>query len=58
MSTRLTDSNGNIFHDADGNITLNETMLAMIKAIPTADPEDGATIWNDGGVLKVATSGG
>ena len=26
--------------------------------IPTADPEDGATIWNDNGVLKVASNGG
>lgn len=26
-----------------------------IAAIPTTDPEDGATIWNDSGVLKLAS---
>lgn len=29
---------------------------AIIAAIPTADPEDGETVWNDNGVLKVASS--
>lgn len=29
---------------------------AIIAAIPTVDPEDGETIWNDGGVLKVASA--
>lgn len=35
-----------------------EAMFAIIAAIPTADQEDSATIWNDQGVLKVSTSGG
>lgn len=32
-------------------------LLALLSAIPTADAEDGETIWNDGGVLKVSSSG-
>ena len=31
-------------------------LLATIAALPTVDPEDGETIWNDGGVLKVAST--
>lgn len=27
----------------------------IIAALPTADPGDGVTVWNDAGVLKVAT---
>lgn len=27
----------------------------IIAALPTSDPGDGVTIWNDAGVLKVAT---
>lgn len=30
---------------------------AMLDAIPTADQEDSATVWNDEGVLKVSTAG-
>lgn len=29
-----------------------------LLAIPTVDPADSATIWNDSGVLKVAGAGG
>lgn len=29
-----------------------------LAAIPTTDPQDGVTIWNDAGVLKVASAGG
>jgi hypothetical protein len=31
--------------------------IGIISDIPTADAEDGETIWNDGGVLKVSSSG-
>ena len=31
-----------------------EEVAALIAAIPTTDPGDSVTIWNDGGVLKVA----
>lgn len=30
---------------------------ALLAAIPTTDPQDGETIWNDNGVLKVASAG-
>lgn len=33
-----------------------ETTAAIVNAIPTVDPEDGETIWNDDGVLKVAST--
>lgn len=29
---------------------------AMLDAIPAADQDDSATIWNDAGVLKVSTA--
>lgn len=32
-------------------------LLSLVAAIPTADAEDGETIWNDEGVLKVSSSG-
>lgn len=32
-------------------------LLAIVAAIPTADQEDSATIWNDEGVLKVSSAG-
>lgn len=32
-----------------------DAAVALVEAIPTVDPEDdGVTIWNDGGVLKVS----
>lgn len=31
-------------------------LLPLLADIPTTDPEDGETIWNDGGVLKVAST--
>lgn len=34
-----------------------QAALAIIYAIPTVDPEDSVTIWNDEGVLKVASAG-
>ena len=37
-------------------VTVN-AVLAVVSAIPTVDPEDSSTIWNDGGVLKVASAG-
>lgn len=45
---------------AGGKITVEtggQVAGVDLSAIPTADPEDGATIWNDAGVLKVASSG-
>lgn len=30
---------------------------ALLDAIPSADQEDGATVWNDDGTLKVSTDG-
>jgi hypothetical protein len=32
-------------------------LLDLVAAIPTADQEDGETVWNDGGVLKVSSAG-
>jgi len=37
--------------------TILETAEALLGSIPTTDPEDGETIWNDNGVLKVASAG-
>ena len=28
----------------------------LLASLPTVDPEDGETIWNDNGVLKVAST--
>lgn len=45
---------------AGGKITVQEggeVAGVDLASIPTSDPEDGVTIWNDGGVLKVASSG-
>lgn len=39
---------------ADGG-EIDDT-VTLIAAIPTVDPEDGSTIWNDSGVLKVASA--
>lgn len=33
-----------------------EIALAALD-LPTVDPEDGETVWNDSGVLKVASAG-
>lgn len=52
---------GDEFVVADGGkITVENGGQLVVKgvdlgALPTADPGDGATIWVDGGVLKVAT---
>jgi hypothetical protein len=29
--------------------------VALVRGIPTADPMDGVSIWNDEGVLKTAS---
>lgn len=59
-------SGGTLTIAADANVVIgSETftgaeVAAAIKAIaglPTADPEDSETIWNDNGVLKVASAG-
>ena len=46
-----------------GSITVEEGGSLTVKgadlgALPTTDPGDGATIWIDNGVLKVAGDGG
>lgn len=38
--------------DIDGLVAAQ----AIIDAIPDTDQTDGATVWNDSGVLKVSTS--
>ena len=45
-----------------GKITVEDGASIVVKgvdlgALPTADPEDGASIWVDNGVLKVASAG-
>ena len=37
--------------------TATKALLAIFAAIPTTDPGDSVTIWNDTGVLKVAGVG-
>lgn len=51
------------FTNNNGEITLKPevaALLTLVENIPTVDPaDDGVTIWNDGGVLRVSgTSGG
>lgn len=59
-------SGGTLTIAADANVVIgSETftgaeVAAAIKAIsglPTEDPGDSETIWNDNGVLKVASAG-
>lgn len=46
----------------DGEVTLKAevaALLTIVDNIPTTDPaDDGASIWNDGGVLKVSGASG
>jgi hypothetical protein len=47
------------FAVADGSVSLSTArtaLLTIVASIPTTDPADGATIWNDGGVLKAASA--
>lgn len=37
----------NAFTDAE------QTTVGILAAVPTTDPGDGVTVWNDAGVLKV-----
>lgn len=53
--------NGSTLRVKDGGLTTAKlgaapkAALDAIVALPTSDQEDGETIWNDGGVLKVST---
>ena len=42
--------------DSASLVAINEA-AAIVAAIPTADEEDSATIWNHNGVLKVSSAG-
>lgn len=50
------------FTVSEGEVTLKAEVAALldiVDAIPTTDPaNDGETIWNDGGVLKVSGASG
>lgn len=50
------------FEVNDGEVTLKAdvaALLTIVSDIPTVDPaDDGVTIWNDGGVLKVSGASG
>ena len=39
----------------DAGLAALAAAVAPVSALPTADPGDGVSIWNDEGVLKVAT---
>jgi hypothetical protein len=44
---------------AESDLTANipsTAQAAMLDAIPTADQDDSATVWNDAGALKVSTA--
>lgn len=41
--------------DPTANIP-SSAQAAILDAIPTADAEDGVTVWNDEGVLKVSSA--
>lgn len=47
--------------DAEDKLTLHADVVALLdllEDLPTTDQEDGVSIWNDAGVLKVSTAGG
>lgn len=50
------------FEINDGEVTLKAevaALLTLVAGIPDTDPaDDGVTIWNDGGVLKVSGASG
>lgn len=49
-------SGGAITVESGGALSVDGAdFAAILAAIPTADPEDGVTVWLDGGVLKVAS---
>lgn len=46
------------FTVSNGEVTLKAEIVALLEliaGIPTEDEEDGETIWNDNGVLKVSS---
>lgn len=44
--------------ESGGEFVIGSTnFAAILAAVPTADQEDGETIWNDEGVLKVSSAG-
>lgn len=47
-----------ILENAESDHTTLAGDHALLAAIPTTDPADGETIWNDNGVLKLASAGG
>lgn len=50
-------SGGKITVESGGEFRVGDTdFAAILAAIPTSDQNDGATLWNDSGVLKVSTS--
>lgn len=58
MSVRgRTTSDGDVefFEDADGTVLATIRGLGVVADIPATDPGDGVTIWNDEGVLKLAS---
>lgn len=61
-STQLADDAVITVKILDENVTdakltaATQALLALIDAIPAVDAEDGETIWNDGGVLKVSSA--
>lgn len=63
---RVYDSENNIILEFDGDsreVTIPAGSNLVVAGIdfgniPTTDPEDSVTVWNDGGVLKVAGAGG
>lgn len=49
-------SGGKVTVESGGQILVGATdVAALLTAIPTSDPGDGVTLWNDAGVLKVAS---
>lgn len=36
-------------------VTATATEINLLDGLPTVDPADGVTVWNDAGVLKVAS---
>jgi hypothetical protein len=48
---------GTIQIETGGKLKVGDTdFAAILAAVPTTDQNDGATIWNDSGTLKVSTS--
>lgn len=62
VAAKLVTFDAEYFTVSEGEVTLKSevaALLTIVDNIPTVDPaDDGVTIWNDNGVLKVSGASG